>query len=67
MTYDLAVRILDRVRDGIFYPAEIIHQALVLTGDARSEDRPEPWGNRVGTQECWRDRPEPRSGWERRP
>lgn len=33
MTYRLAIRILDRVREGVDYPESIINQALGLTGD----------------------------------
>ena len=33
MTYDQAQKILDRVRDGVPYPARIIDFALQLTGD----------------------------------
>lgn len=33
MTYQMAVKILDRAREGIYYPERIITQALILTGD----------------------------------
>jgi len=33
MTHKTAMRILDRVRDGIPYPEKIILMALELTGD----------------------------------
>jgi len=33
MTYELAVKILDNVRDGINYPEWLILKALELTGD----------------------------------
>ena len=33
MTYNMAVKILDRVREGIYYPERIVTQALILTGD----------------------------------
>jgi len=33
MTYDMAVKILDRVREGIYYPERIVTEALILTGD----------------------------------
>lgn len=33
MTLQQAMRILDRIKDGFEYPASIINQALMLTGD----------------------------------
>ena len=33
MTYEMAMRILDKVKDGIPYPGKIINMALELTGD----------------------------------
>ncbi len=33
MTYEIAMRILDRVRDGVSYPEWVIRKALELTGD----------------------------------
>lgn len=33
MNHQQAMRILDRVRDGWDYPASIINQALMMTGD----------------------------------
>lgn len=33
MTYEKAVQILDRVRDGVYYPEWVITKALELTGD----------------------------------
>lgn len=33
MTYEDAVKILDRVREGIAYPEHVITQALTMTGD----------------------------------
>lgn len=33
MTYERAMRILDRVRDGVNYPEWLILKALELTGD----------------------------------
>lgn len=33
MTYADAMRILDKVRDGVPYPIKIIRMALELTGD----------------------------------
>jgi hypothetical protein len=33
MTYEMAMRILDKVKDGIPYPEKIINMALELTGD----------------------------------
>jgi len=33
MTYEIAMRILDKVRDGVPYPEKIITMALQLTGD----------------------------------
>jgi hypothetical protein len=33
MTYEMAMRILDKVREGIPYPESIITKALEMTGD----------------------------------
>ena len=33
MTHELAMRILDKVREGTPYPQIIIRQALMMTGD----------------------------------
>lgn len=33
MTYKEAMRILDKVKDGVLYPEKIILMALELTGD----------------------------------
>lgn len=33
MTYEKAMQILDRVRDGVNYPIWVINKALELTGD----------------------------------
>jgi len=33
MTYEDAIKILDRVREGISYPEHVITQALMMTGD----------------------------------
>jgi hypothetical protein len=33
MTYEMAMKILDRVRDGANYPIHIIKEALKATGD----------------------------------
>jgi hypothetical protein len=33
MTYEIAMRILDKVRDGVIYPQWVIRKALELTGD----------------------------------
>jgi hypothetical protein len=33
MNYETAMRILDRVRDGVSYPQCVIRKALELTGD----------------------------------
>ena len=33
MNHQQAMRILDRIKDGGDYPASIINQALMLTGD----------------------------------
>jgi hypothetical protein len=33
MTYKEAMRILDKVKDGVPYPVKIIRMALELTGD----------------------------------
>lgn len=33
MTYEMAMRILDKVKEGIPYPEKIINMALELTGD----------------------------------
>ena len=33
MTYEIAIKILDRVREGVHYPQWVILKALELTGD----------------------------------
>ena len=33
MTYEMAMKILDRVRDGASYPTHVINEALKATGD----------------------------------
>lgn len=33
MTYEIAMKILDKVKDGVPYPEKIILMALELTGD----------------------------------
>jgi hypothetical protein len=33
MTYEIAMKILDKVKDGVPYPEKIIRMALELTGD----------------------------------
>lgn len=33
MTYEIAMKILDKVKDGVPYPEKIITMALQLTGD----------------------------------
>lgn len=33
MTYEQAMKILDRVRDGVLFPSHIVNLALQLTGD----------------------------------
>ena len=33
MTYEMAMKILDRVRDGANYPTQVITEALKATGD----------------------------------
>ena len=33
MTYEMALKILDRVRDGAIYPEHVITEALKATGD----------------------------------
>lgn len=33
VTYQIAMRILDKVRDGVHYPQSVILKALELTGD----------------------------------
>ena len=33
MTYEMAMKILDRVRDGANYPTHVITEALKATGD----------------------------------
>jgi hypothetical protein len=38
MTYEDAMRILDKVRDGIPYPVKIINIALELTGDLQQKN-----------------------------
>lgn len=46
MTYEMAVKILDRVREGIYYPERIVTQALILTGDLDADG---PDAARVGS------------------
>jgi len=52
MTYDQAQKILDRVREGVPYPARIIDFALQLTGDldAHETHRSERMGREIQTQ-----------------
>lgn len=38
MTYEIAMRILDKVKDGVPYPEKIINMALELTGDLFPQD-----------------------------
>jgi hypothetical protein len=38
MTYEDAMKILDRVKDGVPYPEKIIRLALELTGDLQQTD-----------------------------
>ena len=33
MSHKQAMRILDRIKDGWGYPASIVNQALIMTGD----------------------------------
>jgi hypothetical protein len=33
MTHEMAMRILDKVKDGVSYPQWVIRKALELTGD----------------------------------
>jgi len=33
MTYEEAMRLLARVREGIYYPVELVSEALAMTGD----------------------------------
>ena len=33
MTYELAVKILDRVKEGVAYPQIVVERALMMTGD----------------------------------
>jgi hypothetical protein len=37
MTYKLAKRILDKVREGVQYPLQIINRALEVTGDLEQD------------------------------
>ena len=54
MTHEQAQKILNRVRDRVHYPAAIINQALILTGDLdadedeRSEGVAEALSRKVG-------------------
>jgi hypothetical protein len=38
MTHEQAMKILDKVRDGIPYPVKIINMALELTGDLQQKN-----------------------------
>lgn len=38
MTHEQAMKILDKVRDGIPYPIKIINMALELTGDLQQKN-----------------------------
>jgi hypothetical protein len=38
MTHKMAMRILDKVKDGIPYPEKIITMALELTGDLQPKE-----------------------------
>jgi hypothetical protein len=38
MTYEDAMKILDKVKDGVPYPEKIIRLALELTGDLQQTD-----------------------------
>ena len=38
MTHTEAMRILDKVKDGVPYPIKIIRMALELTGDLQSKE-----------------------------
>jgi hypothetical protein len=43
MTYQEAVRLLDRVKDGVHYPDEVVAEALAMTGDKQhASDLPCP-------------------------
>ena len=33
MTYTLAMKILDKVKEGVPYPETIVNKALIMTGD----------------------------------
>ena len=33
MTYSDAIKLLDRVKDGVQYPAEVVDEAMAMTGD----------------------------------
>ena len=37
MTYELAKKILDRVKDGAIYPTHVITEALKATGDLETK------------------------------
>jgi hypothetical protein len=38
MSHELAVKILDKVREGVPYPIYIINKALELTGDLQQKN-----------------------------
>ena len=44
MTYAEAVRLLDRVKDGVQYPDEVVAEALAMTGDKLSAAMAKEWG-----------------------
>jgi hypothetical protein len=52
MTHEQAQKILDKVREGVAYPASIVDFALFLTGDIESHEanRGEGMGRAVQTQ-----------------
>lgn len=39
MTHDQAQKILNKVRDGVHYPAQIVDKALFLTGDIGTHEK----------------------------
>ncbi len=52
MTYEQAQKILDRVREGVYYPESIVDFALQLTGDLAEHQaqRSKRMGSEIQTQ-----------------
>lgn len=67
MTHEMAVRVLNRVKDGVNYPEQIIRKALFLTGDLHESSKggPEPGGDSPGFTQgrCYGAEPSQRGTW----